>query len=552
MKKDRLDCIIIGFYERDYDEEIALAREAKESSGFYRYLQWQFPEFRGARIPIMDLLNHTLKEATGRDHRLNMAEMPNLGAITLKSFLCRRNLRVEIVNFFNREKQRLIDLLAQSPSVVAITTTYYEETDPVCALVKFIRQHSSGTKIAVGGPYIFDVCFLNDTEAQDELFREMGADIYIHDSQGELTLSMTLEELRKERGQDLSRIPNLIYTLDNEEFHRTERVVESNDMDENSVDWQHFDRDYYTPTVPMRTARSCAYSCAFCSYPYFAGPLNLTSLPVVERELSALQDAGAKNLMFIDDTFNVPLPRFKELLRMMIRNKFDFKWYSYFRCSNSDDETFDLMAESNCAGVFLGIESGDQNILTNMKKFATVERYKYGIRNLKERGIPTFVSMIIGFPGETRQTVHNTIDFLNETSPMFYRVEMYYHRRSLPIHKEADKYGIRGEDLSWTHNTMDWREGVEMVEEVYRNVKGSAILPVYTFDFWALPYLTGKGFPVEQIERFSLIATEILVQGFNDGTPGEGDYEERLFSVFHEASAAPEAKAVWRGDARTY
>jgi radical SAM PhpK family P-methyltransferase len=543
MARECLDCVIVGFYERNYDDEIATARDARDSSGFYRYLQWQLPWFNGRRVPIMDLLNHSLREATGRDYRLNMADLPNLGAIVLKSFLCRRGMQAEIVNFFNKETDRLAALLADAPRAVAITTTYYEEPDPIIPMVRFIRRHNPETKIILGGPFVFDMCFLHDLEGQDRVFREIGADIYIHDSQGELTLSRVLAELRKPAAQqDLAGVANLVYTSDNRTFHRTGRSVEDNSLDDNAVDWQHFDPSYYTPTTPMRTARSCAYSCAFCSYPYFAGPLNLSSIAVVERELQALKAAGVKNLMFIDDTFNVPLPRFKDLLRMMIRNRFDFAWYSYFRCSNADDETFDLMRESGCAGVFLGLESGDPSLLRNMNKHASVEKYRAGVGKLKQRGIPTFVSMIVGFPGETKASVERSIEFLNDTAPTFFRVEMYYHRRSLPVHKDAERYGLHGEDLSWTHNTMDWRGAVDMVEMMYRNVVSSAILPVYTFDFWALPYLTGKGFALKQIVDFTKIASDLLVRGFDDGAPDSTGHERRLISLFREN--APPALAM--------
>src|SRR5262249_12854045 len=534
MKTSNLDCVIIGFYERDYDGEIGLAREAKETSGFYRYLHWQFPYVDGRRVPLMDLLNSSLTAATGHDYRLNMADLPNLGTIVLTSFLRRRGLDVEIINFFNKGTARLKELLAANPRAVAITTTYYEEPDPIIPMIEFIREHNPDTRIIVGGPFIFDVCFLHDIEGQNRLLRETVADISVHDSQGELTLSRVLHELRKGAAADLSTIPNLIYTDDNLTFHRTGREIENNNLDENAVDWSYFEQEYFTPTTPLRTARSCAYSCAFCSYPYFAGPLNLAGSDVVERELRQLREAGAKKLMFIDDTFNVPLPRFKDLLRMMVRNDFDFQWYSYFRCSNADDETFDLLAKSGCAGVFLGLESGDQTLLKNMNKFATLERYRVGIRELKARGIATFVSLIVGFPGETAQSVQNTIDFMNETAPDFFRVELYYHRRSLPSHKDAEKYGIIGEDLSWTHNTMDWRTGVEMVEKVYRDVKHSPILPVYTFDFWALPYLTGKGFTHEQIRRFTDITSPLLIEGFDDGTPDARACTEKLVSLFRD------------------
>ena len=86
-----------------------------------------------------------------------------------------------------------------------------------------------------------------------------------------------------------------------------------------------------------------------------------------------------QNVVFIDDTFNVPLPRFKDICRLMIRKNYRFNWFSYFRCSNSDEEAIDLMARSGCKGVFLGIESGSPHILQAMNKAATIEKYADGI-----------------------------------------------------------------------------------------------------------------------------------------------------------------------------
>jgi radical SAM superfamily enzyme YgiQ (UPF0313 family) len=132
-----------------------------------------------------------------------------------------------------------------------------------------------------------------------------------------------------------------------------------------------------------------------------AGEHVLTSLDVVEREFRTRHEIGVRFLNVIDDTFNVPLPRFKDLLRMMIRNRFGFQWISFLRWGNTDDETFDLMREAGCVAVLLGIESGDPTVLRHMNKKATPDRYRYGIARLNAAGIASFASVIIGFPGET-------------------------------------------------------------------------------------------------------------------------------------------------------
>lgn len=451
-----LDCIIIGYNDVSFSSLWDEAKKVEGLSGSHWFLMAESVEYMGRRIPYHVLLNEYLTKKNGKDSKLHVCNIPNLAVCYLYSYLKKRNFNIEFINFFTEDKQRLASLLKCNQKSVAITTTFYLENSPIIDIIRFIKQHNTETRIIVGGPYVYNLCALykDKPKLQDVFLQEIGADIYVHDSQGELTLSRMLNELKQTGTPDFSSIPNLIFSKDNT-LHRTVREPEQNSLDENVIDWSYFDRSFIAPAVHMRTARSCAYKCAFCNYPFFAGELNLTSLEVVEKELSVLFDAGVKRILFIDDTFNVPLPRFKKLCKIMIDRQFGFEWFSYFRCSNADDETFDLMQKSGCKGVFLGIESGDQTILDNMNKAVKIERYKYGIQKLKERDIITFASFIMGFPGETRETALSTLNFIEETAPMFYRVMLYFHFKSTPIDKQAKEYDIQGSGASWKEASHD-------------------------------------------------------------------------------------------------
>jgi hypothetical protein len=203
---------------------------------------------------------------------------------------------------------------------------------------------------------------------------------------------------------------------------------------------------------------------------------------------------------------------------MIIDNGFDFQWISFFRCSNCDDEAFDLMAESGCIGVFLGIESGDQRILKNMNKFARTDRYSYGIDQLKKRNIVTLASLVLGFPGENEESVRNTIDFLNRNQPDYYTVELYYHNNLAPVEGQREKYGLKGSGYSWRHDTMSWDEACDFKSTFVRSVSGPAVLPLYGLSIWSLPYLLDKGFDIPQITRFLGGATDLMIRGL------EADY----------------------------
>jgi radical SAM PhpK family P-methyltransferase len=294
-------------------------------------------------------------------------------------------------------------------------------------------------------------------------------------------------------------------------FRYTRPKPETNDLDECAIAWDQFSDGDIGATVQTRTARSCAFKCSFCDFPVRAGALSLASIETVEWELRQLAARDVRNVVFIDDTFNVPIGRFKELCKMMIRNGFDFDWYSFFRCSAArDDETYDLMQASGCKGVFLGIESGDESVLKNMAKGGSLHHYRNGIAALHERGIITFASLICGFPGETEQSVSNTISFLNDTQPTFFRTELWWYNHRAPVHAQAPSMGIKGRGYEWEHATMNVHQACDAADIMFREVSGPTWLPGYNYDFWSLPYLLGKGFSLDQITRFLKTVQELL------------------------------------------
>ncbi|HET8783285.1 MAG TPA: radical SAM protein [Pyrinomonadaceae bacterium] len=527
-----LDCIVIGYNDVLFNDQADKHRPFQDYNGTYSELKHNSVRLNGQRKNYMELLNHTLTGIHGIDPNLNAFEVPNLGAVYLTSFLRSRNFSVELINFYNFEKDRLADLLKESPRAVAITTTYYVEEEPIKEIIEFVRERSPQTRIILGGPYVNSLCADNRPATQNTLLKSVGADLHIVDSQGEATLAKVLECLRTGRDSRLVFVPNLIYQYRDSNWVRTHRVEERNNLDENAVNWRSFDPRFFTPTSYMRTARSCPFACSFCNYPAMSGDHTVSTVETVRHELRYLVDAGLKYIIFIDDTFNVPLPRFKQLCRMMIEEKFNLGWVSFFRCSNADDECFDLMKESGCLGVFLGIESGDQQILNNMNKSANVQRYKDGIRKLKERGILTYGSFIFGFPGETKQTIMNTIEFVEETSPTFFNVQLYFHDPMAPIHQRAEEFGIEGNYYKWRHNTMTWQEGVEWVEYMVRRMDQSLLLTLHGFSIWSLPYLLQNGFSVEQITSFARTAKKMLVKGLDDSDVSYRDEEQELAGIF--------------------
>ena len=508
----KLDCVVIGYNEVPFARYESFLRKYGENSEAYRDLKFSFVDFGDRKLDYVGLMNHVNSLARGHNghahEEYKSGDIPNLAAAYLTAFLRRKGFQTQYVNLFQYEKQRLIDLLAEDPLCVAITTTFYVVNLPVNEMVEFIRQHNSEVKIVVGGPLISNHHRNSHGHEFATAVEDMGADIYVIEGQGELTLARVVDCLKN--NSDLGSVPNLAY-FENGKLQHTKVSPENNSLDENMIDWGGFPEQDLGATIQTRTARSCAFKCSFCNYPTRAGALTLASLDTIEKELDSMQRLGTvTNAVFIDDTFNVPFPRFKEICRMMIRKNYKLNWFSYFRCSNSDEEAIELMAQSGCKGVFLGVESGSPTILTNMNKSATVEKYTKGIEWLRQYGILTFASMITGFPGETETTVQESIDFIRATKPDYYRSQMWYCEPGTPIQNRREEFKIQGEGFVWNHATMDSLDAMDHIDRMFLTIKESIWLPQWSFDFWIIPYLIGKGISLEQFKQFMTEAHNLL------------------------------------------
>jgi radical SAM PhpK family P-methyltransferase len=509
----RLDCLVIGYNESPFELYESMIHNYGEDSEAYRDLKFSFIDLEGRKVNYVGLMNSAWNAAQGfpAEHEdFISGEIPNLAAVYLTNYLRRRGYGADYLNLFQYQKADLERCLSEEdPHCVAITTTFYVVNFQATEMVQFIRSRNERARIVVGGPLIANHTRNYDGEQLATALADIGADIFVVEGQGETTLAGIVECLR--RGGDLASVPNILY-FEGGQLHRTAPLAEGNSLDENYIDWSGFAGDHALGrTIQTRTARSCAFKCAFCNYPTRAGALTLASLDTIGKELdSIVAVGGVRNVVFIDDTFNVPLPRFKDICRLMIERDYGLGWFSYFRCSNSDEEAIELMARSGCKGVFLGIESGSPSILVNMSKSATIEKYARGLGLLRAAGILTFGSFIVGFPGETRETVDETLTFIREYKPDYYRAQLWYCEAGTPIERQREKYGIEGDGFVWKHATMDSLEAMDHIDRMFLSIHESEWLPQWSFDFWFIPYLLGKGVSLASFKEFMHGANKAL------------------------------------------
>lgn len=499
MKKD-IDCLFIGHNEINFEEYEKIAKKMGINSGVYRDLNLNYIRFNNKPYTAAGIFN-LINNAGKKYKSIKFGETFSAAIAYLGSYLNRNGFTFDYVNSFQDENVKLTEKLEKSNILtIAVLTTLYVFALPIIEIIEFIKKYNQAAKIIVGGPFVSTQVRTQNSMALEFLFEDtIQADFFVNSSQGEAALVKIIHALKN--NLPVEQIENIYYRIDNK-LVSTPILKEDNHLSENPVGWNLFSGSI-GEYVNVRTAISCPFSCSFCGFPEHAGKHQVLDVKGIEKELNMLDKIETlKSINFIDDTFNVPLKRFKEILGMMIENKYHFKWHSYFRCQYADREMVEMMKESGCEGVFLGIESGNEQILKNMNKASQLDKYLEGIALLKEYEIVTFGSFITGFPGETQNTVQDTIKFIKASGIDFYRTQLWYCEPITPIWKEREKYKIKGESFEWSHAAMNSRTACDLIDEMFLSIEDPIWVPQYNFDFDSIWHLIHQGMNPEDVKFF--------------------------------------------------
>jgi anaerobic magnesium-protoporphyrin IX monomethyl ester cyclase len=504
-----LDILLIGHYDLSCEELYDALKGIGGNSGTFRDFNLGFVHYNDKPYSLTGLYNELVSPVDERKQTITLDNTFSATISYLGSYLNRHDLTFSYITSLNDEPDRLKKIFEEyNVKTVAVLSTLYVSVAPVLEVISRIRKFSSETKILLGGPYVSTLVRTKTELEVKHIFNNViPADIYVNSSQGEATLVKILYALRD--GNSLEAIAN-IYYRSGKDIIKNQVDPEANPLHDNMVNWDLFKGDE-KEFVNIRTAISCPFACAFCGFPENAGKYQTVEVELVEKELNTLTSINPKlkSIYFIDDTFNVPPKRFTEMLKMMIRNKYKFKWHSYIRCQFLDEETATLLKEAGCEGAFLGVESGSDIILKNMNKKVTSADYRRGIRLLKNAGIVTFGSFIIGFPGENLKTVLETSKFIEETGLDFFRAQLWFCEHITPIWRQRTVYSIEGEGYEWKHATMNSKVACGIIDKMFLNTKNSVWLPQYDFDFENVWRVVHSGKTIDQTKK--------LVRLFNEG-----------------------------------
>jgi len=323
-------------------------------------------------------------------HVYSNVNMPRLGLPILGTQLKQAGHEVKLI-LGSRRDIRLSDITRADLICISTTTSTVIEA---YHLADFARDQ--GKPVVMGGAHVSFMA--------EEALKHCD---YVCRGEGDLTFIPLISCI--ERGELPLDIPGLSFRRDGSIVHNP------------AADWVDMNRVPFPDlslftglkmsTYPVMTSRGCPFDCTFCSVTQMFG--HKYRCRETSALLEELKQYRGKQVFFIDDNFAANPRRTKELLRAMIRDDVKPSWWCTQVRTDAvrDDELLQLMYDSNCRMVFVGMESVNPATLKSYNKKQEVEDIVYCVRRFHQLGIMVHGMFVFGADEDSLQTIQETLDF---------------------------------------------------------------------------------------------------------------------------------------------
>ncbi|MBL4888860.1 MAG: radical SAM protein [Candidatus Lindowbacteria bacterium] len=491
----------------------------------------------GREMSFVDLINY---ERNGRNfldrdgsgvngangNMLSPTFNMNLSGIYLSDYLTKRGISTALIPNWFLDEKRLERMIAEyDPISVVISTTF--AFFPIHARLlrkigRLVKKCNPNIKVIVGGAGIRLAYYEKMLEQTFRIFQD-AIDYVVIETHGEQTLVDMITAFKENKS---------VEGMHNVGFRMPDKTVTVNslkpdviNMDQSCVAWDQVadkyveaeDFENYTGAVSIYTSLGCPFSCQFCTFPILNNEAaQYKSIEAFRHELRSLKRISkVKHLILIDDNITIDPKRLRKVAEMMIEEDFGFTWSAYAssHAKLDDEEGFvRTLAESGCRKLSIGIESADPTVLKNMSKKIPLDHTRRRLELYRKYGIMTKCLFIIGYPGETEESVQKMIDFINNSAVDFYITTPYFHLVSTPAHLKSEEFGITGYGLSWKHNTMTSEEASGHLVEVFKQVKA----PTDTQMFWGnLGLMLAKGYTIQDVKDLVTLKADMVRANLN-------------------------------------
>lgn len=186
-------------------------------------------------------------------------------------------------------------------------------------------------------------------------------------------------------------------------------------------DWEAVNLEEYFRRGGMgnlQTKRGCPFTCLYCTYPFIEGTrVRLRSPAKVVQDAETVARAGIENVFIVDNIFNNPESHALGVCRALSESGIPLQWSCYAHPALFSQELAQAMKKAGCTGVEFGTDSGSPKVLTALRKNLQPEDIRRASLRAKEAGLEVCHSLSLGAPGETDETLQQTLDLMEEIAP---------------------------------------------------------------------------------------------------------------------------------------
>ncbi|MDO8647819.1 MAG: radical SAM protein [Candidatus Diapherotrites archaeon] len=340
-----------------------------------------------------------------------------IGLAYLQACLKEKGHEVKIIdnNVLLLPHEKLIEELRNCDAVgITMTTPTYKTVKAIAEKVKKELR----IPVILGGPHP-TIAPLDCLDFSDFVISGEGEKAF-----PELAEVLGKTKSRKLLFKKLKKIKNISFNWNGKKIqNKREAFIE--DLDKLPFpDWNGFPIEKYGSalrtsgkSLPIITSRGCPYSCVYCFKGLFGLKYRVRSAKNVVAELEHLKkEFGIREFQIADDCFTLLKPRAIEICKRMIEKKINLPWSlpNGIRADTITDELAQWMKKSGLEYTGLGIESGSQKILDSIGKVQKKETVREAVKILKKNKIKTVGFFMFGLPGETLETMKETVQFAKE------------------------------------------------------------------------------------------------------------------------------------------
>ncbi len=342
-------------------------------------------------------------------------------------------------------------LEAVAPDLVALTLRnsddcYMASGEAFCDL---FRDLVGEARAATGKPVVLGGAGFSATARG--MMRHTGADYGVV-GDGEESLPALAAAL--ERGLSVDAIPGLMRTGD---APPPPAAADLGPIP--ALRWEYVDAERYFREggqLGVETRRGCPKRCVYCADPLSKGATVRPRPPsVVAEEIRLLVERGIDHLHFCDAEVNIPPEHLAAVCSALTEGRLGerVRWYAYATPLGFDGSAARACRKAGCAGMNFGVDSADEGMLRRLGRDHTPADIEQAVAACKAEGVAVMLDLLLGGPGETRESLRRTIEFVRRVEPtcagVSYGVRLYagtrLARQALGDRAMAEAPGVRGE-----------------------------------------------------------------------------------------------------------